>query len=401
MERAPYSYEFEGFRFTPDERLLVRVRDDHPFSLMPKESGLLLVLIKGNREIVLYDQIKKEVWPESPHVLVHTIRETKHTLSKILGDTASKIETVAGKGYRLNVVVTEKLDQGATRADAKSSEPASGSKRLAEREAGDVQNWPDVTLQSTASAQLSRPFAGHIWHVIMSCTLYALLYSIAPLVEVAYQFDRLGATALKVVLLTFLWIISTSVAGLFADWKWVRQEKTKGLFLSLTIFTCAGLGIYFALGMFLPRVPITEANFQTYTAQGAYLKSVCYFLFLAIVFLLVPFHFVLAAQREMQVGSPHSVLKLLKGERGAVAPGDAIYLRVWWLGLVLLIAAFLSPILAAHLFDNLKPNSYMNLFMQLVEWRILLYLLLGLECSSWYYRSLNRIRGAGFRTCNE
>jgi hypothetical protein len=65
---------------------------------------------------------------------------------------------------------------------------------------------------------------------------------------------------------------------------------------------------------------------------------------------------------------------------------------VWWLGLFLFVAAVLSPIMVAHLFENLKPNPHINLFMQLVEWRVLTYLVLGLECLLWYYRSLNDLK---------
>lgn len=87
--------------------LLVRVQDGHPFKLMPKESGLLLMLVKQSGRIVSYDELKETVWSETSQVMVHTIRETKHTLAKILGDSSSKLETIAGKGYRFNIEATE------------------------------------------------------------------------------------------------------------------------------------------------------------------------------------------------------------------------------------------------------------------------------------------------------
>lgn len=232
----------------------------------------------------------------------------------------------------------------------------------------------------------------------MSCALYALLYTIALFVEIAYQYSRFSSTIWKLAPFVFLWISSTSVFGLVVAWKRVQRKKSKGLSLSLTIFVCASLLLYMALGFYLPDIPITEANFQTYTAHGAYLKSVCYFLFLSIVFLIVPFHFVLSAQEELEAGQHQSLLDLLRGGRSSAAPRDAIYLRAWWLGILLIIVTLMSPLLAAHLFDNLKPNAYLNLFMQLVQWRILLYLALGMECLLWYYYSLNRIRRACLRS---
>jgi len=101
---------------------------------------------------------------------------------------------------------------------------------------------------------------------------------------------------------------------------------------------------------------------------------------------------VLAIQKELQAGERSFVLGLLVGERRSPVPRGAIYLRVWWLGFFLFVVAVISPALTAHLFDNLKPSPYINLFMQLVQWRLLLYLALALECLLWYYRFLNEIK---------
>jgi hypothetical protein len=158
------------------------------------------------------------------------------------------------------------------------------------------------------------------------------------------------------------------------------------------IFIGAGLLLYVFLGPFVPDHPVTEANFQTYTAHGAYLKSVCYFLFLAVVFIIIPYHFVLSLRQEGRGAGARSTLDLLAGGGVGAAPGNSIYLRVWWLGLFLFGAAVFSPVVVAHLFDNLMPNVHMNLFMQLVIWRTLLFLLTGLECLLWYYRTLSEIK---------
>lgn len=399
-ERAEHRYEFAGFRFSPSERLLVRLRDGHPFGLTPKENDLLLSLVRSSGKIVSYDELKKEVWPESPHVLTHTIRETKHTLSKILGETAGRLETVAGKGYRLNVAVVTRQndcadDHDAGRTDVVSAATAADRIEGAEQMVSGSQVVP--ATPSRTGGQLARSFAGHLWHVLVSCTIYALLYTIALFVELAYQFDRFAILALKLALPIFVWIYATSMFGLLVDWKKARRGEATGLIFTILSFTGSGLLLYAALGFFLPNIPITEANFQTYTAHGAYLKSVAYFSFLAIVFLIIPFHFVLSLQREMQAGRHKFVFDLLTGERRGSAPRGAIYLKVWWLGLFLFVATVSSPVVVAHLFENLKPGPHVNLFMQLVEWRVLTYLALGLECLLWYYRRLNEIK----RECSE
>jgi hypothetical protein len=231
----------------------------------------------------------------------------------------------------------------------------------------------------------------------VSCALYASLYTIALFVEIAYGFDRFGSSALRLAPLVFVWIYATSTLGLMASSSWARRGDARGLIFTIIIFTAAALLLYAALGSFLPNVPVTEANFQTYTAHGAYLKSIGYFLFLAVMFLIIPFHFVLSLQQKLQSGRHELVLDVLAVGRLSAVPDGAIYLRVWWLGLFLFVAAVLAPIVVGHLFENLKPNPRLNLFTQLVAWRVLIYLALGLEGLLWYYHRLNEMR----RECSE
>ena len=110
------------------------------------------------------------------------------------------------------------------------------------------------------------------------------------------------------------------------------------------------------------------------------------------MFLLVPFHFIVAMERDVREGKARSAFALLTGKRWGTAPQGAIYIRVWHLGLLLLAVAAISLALTANLFDNLKPGVYTNLFMQLVQWRQVLYFTLGMECLLWYYWSLNGIK---------
>jgi DNA-binding winged helix-turn-helix (wHTH) protein len=393
-DKAKHYYEFDGYHFYPDERLLVRVRDSHPFKLMPKPNALLLVLVKHRGEIVTYDELKKEIWPDTVHVLTHTIRETKHALTKVLGESASRLETIAGKGYRFNVeaVVRQNGSESETSIDLNPAGDLVDAEKPQVIRPQEVKTGVASVERDLLDSQLSLSFAGHLWHTIMSCSLYALLYAIALLVEVAYQYDRFGAAALKIAPLVFLWTFGTSIVGLGVAWRREIREQSKGLILSLLIFAGAGIMLYLALGLFLPKSPVTEASFQTYTAHGAYLKSVCYFLFLAVMFLIIPFHFVLSLEKEAGAGRGDPVLNLLAGERRGVVPRGAIYLKVWWLGFLLLVIAVISPVLMAHLFDNLKPHLYMNFFMQLALWRLIIYLTLGMECLLWYYGALNKIR---------
>jgi hypothetical protein len=146
------------------------------------------------------------------------------------------------------------------------------------------------------------------------------------------------------------------------------------------------------MGWILPNVPITKALFHTYSAHGAYLKSISHFFSLAVIFLVVPYHFVVAARTQILLGSASQIRKLLTGERFGTAPQGTVFLRLKWLGVMLTIAAVASIAATAHLMDNLVSTEYTSMFTQLLQWRLVLYFSLGVICLLWYSRSLNAIK---------
>ena len=116
-----------------------------------------------------------------------------------------------------------------------------------------------------------------------------------------------------------------------------------------------------------------------------------YFLPLATIYILLPFHFVLAVQRELAAKRHGPVLALLTGERKAAASG-AVYLRAGWLAVALFVVALLAVVMTQDLFDHLKPNPYKTLFMYLALGRTLLVFGIALLCVLWYSRALNEIK---------
>jgi hypothetical protein len=142
----------------------------------------------------------------------------------------------------------------------------------------------------------------------------------------------------------------------------------------------------------LPSFPITQSGFQTYAAQAAYLKDIAYFLALALFFLILPFHFIVATENEIRRARHGPVLDVLAGKNLAEWPSRALYPRFCALASLLVAFAAISLIMTAHLLDNLEPGPYMNLFTELVYLRGFLYFGLGIECLAWYYLSLNDIK---------
>lgn len=352
-EQGREIYGFGPFVIDAGERLLMR--DGAPVQLPPKAFDLLVVLVRRREHLVRKEELLEEGWPDTA-VVESNISYSIHLVRKALGDSAAKafyIETVPKQGYRF-VAPVEKLSSatavpGTERApdqpkvaSPETVEAAEPVKEIGTHgDANRTELIPKVLPQVLPPGRdigpdsPARLFGGHLCHVVASSALYALLYPVALLVEVAYQFDRLGAPALRLAPWVFGWIMLTSVTGLAADWRWARRGETKGLALCLLVFVGAAVALYVALGKFLPGAPVTEARFQTYTAHGAYLKSVYYFLPLAVLFLILPFHFVVSTQGELQAGRARIVLDILLGGRQAAPPAGPVYLKVRWLGLAL------------------------------------------------------------------
>jgi hypothetical protein len=250
----------------------------------------------------------------------------------------------------------------------------------------------DVSTCLGLSAKLHELFGGHVIHVLVGMFLYASLYVCGLLSEVAYAFNEFGRTALLLCPIVFIWIAGTGALGVWFDWRAVVRNSRNGLRGSLAIFAMSALLLYIGLCWFLPNRPITQMTIQAYTAQAAYLKGIRYALPLAAVYLLVPFHFVIAMQNEFRGGRYRLSLGVITGERWAVAPNHAFYVgtRTLW---ILVVALLLMSIpMTSRLFDNLKPGPYMNLFTHLMQVRWVLYFGFAAESLMWYGRALNELK---------
>lgn len=250
----------------------------------------------------------------------------------------------------------------------------------------------EVAAAFGSSGKFDLPFGGHRWHAWLASALLALLFAIALLGEVAYQFNRYGRAGLITAAVAFGWVCAASLAGLALDWRLTLRGSNKGLAASIGVFLLAAVMLYAGACLVLPPEPITRLTMQAYTAQAAYLKDIIYFLILEIIFLLPPFHFVLVMQRELQAGRHVATLGLLSGDRFSVAPRGLFFPRFWALMLAFVSIVAISVFLHTHLMDRLKPEPYMNLFSNLVLARLALYYALAAECLFWYYRSLNELK---------
>lgn len=396
-------YEFDPFLLDVRERLLLK--GDEEVALAPRAFDVLVVLVQRRGRLSSKDDLMRAIWGDTV-VEEGNLSLYISLIRKALGDSADEpryVQTVTRQGYRfiapVRVRIREEAEPPTQTCPTEVTEaPRVGQTTVDGQEADDAIRPESLSVTrlphrgAESVSRIAATFGGHLWHVLASSALYALLYAVALLLEVAYQFDSLGPGAIKLTPWVFLWVFGTAAAGLWVDWRWTSRGKTTGLLFSLPAFISAGLLLYLMLGQFLPQHPVTESVLPAYPAHGAFLKSVYYFLPLAVVFMVLPYHFVLSIQRELREGRHRPVLDLLAGRRSSAAPAGAVYLRVWWLAVVLIAAASAALVAMAHMFENLKPNPHSGLFVQLAQWRFLLYVILGLECVVWYYWVLNGIK---------
>lgn len=392
------TYQFADVIVIPHKRRIER--PGGTYQLKPQGAALLTELLEHPNEVVSYERLLSVIAPESLTVTNHQLHVLKNGMADALGAQAYVcIEAVPGEGYRLNAEVTKDVIKSTT-ADTP-LEPSNESSNLADRydHAGGDQERDTVPLLSqtagVGSVQISHSsasFSRHLVHLYSSCFIYALLYAVALSLEVAYQFDILGKVALKTAPLLFIWIFSTSVLTLISERKRLLKGKGQTPIVCALIFIAAALATYSVAGRVLPVAPVTKASFQTFTAQGAYLKSICYFMPLALVYLIFPLHTVTALEHEVLSGRSRSVLSVLSGNRKGASPSGTIYIKPLWLGLLLFAVFILALAMGAHLFDNLQAGGRMNLFMNLALLRFGLYFGFALECVMWYSYALNEIK---------
>lgn len=350
-------YEFDGFRLDPVRRSLRHGAE--PSALTPKAFDLLLVFVQNQGVVLSRDELIKLVWSEAS-VSQNNFNVTLNAVRKALGES--------GREYRYIITVPNGY-----------------------RFVADVRIVP-ISADPHSRSEVRSSNSRHLFHIVVSSVLYAALYGVAVFLEVAYQFDRYGRSAFKIWPLVLTGVMLTSVAGLLADQRMTFRDRRGGLIASLLIFFIAAGLVFGSLTLFLPNTPITRATFQTYPAQAAFLKDSVYCLALALLFLIFPFHFVAAMEREFELGRYQAVLDTLSSEKLAAPPKGTIYFKFWLMVLVLLLFAVMSIEMTAHLLDNLQPGAYWNLFIVLVYFRGILYFGLGIECLVWYYGALNNLK---------
>lgn len=248
-----------------------------------------------------------------------------------------------------------------------------------------------VNSNSTGS---SKPWLPEHWrYASLISALYAVLYTATLFLEVAYRFDLFGKRVLIAAPAVFCWIMAGAIAALAVSRRQVITGKRYGILAPAMVILGSAALLQCMLLWVLPASPVTDEDRQPWPARTAYLKDVTfYFLPLAFVYMLVPFHFVLALERELSANRHGPVLALLGGEGKRASPQGTVYLGPARLAWGLFLAGLVAVMMTENLFDHLKPSPYKNLFMDLALGRTLLLFGIALVCLVWYSGSLNDVK---------
>lgn len=333
--------------------------------IQPKTYEVLWLLIQNRDRVVSREELRDGVWGATTWVVESALRFQINQARKALGDDPSDpkyIKTFPKLGFQFIASVNQNAQT----------------------------NIPSASVHINPEPESL--FRAHLWHVVGSSTLYASLYVMALVLEVSYEFSRYGLTVLKVTPLVFIWILLTSIPGLAIDWKLTGQGRTSGLWLGLLLFVGAAAALFGLLLPVLPSSPVTQAHFQTHTAQAAYIKDSGLFLMLAILFMIMPLHIVSGIEREIRKGQQEVILALLASDKRSLAPAGTVYIKPQLLGFLLGAITIWNLITRAYVLDQLSPGPYMNFFMGLYYVHLFLFLALPAYCFTWYYRALNEIK---------
>ena len=412
--RTERFYEFGPFRLDTLNRSLER--DGEPVAIQPKAYEVLLILVQNCGRTVARDELMNAIW--GLHVSDGVLSFQINQLRKALKDPASSpryIQTFPKRGFRFIAAVTAYSEEGPEPSPIEKSPGAAittvdlkkekdNSFIYDERSIRQPTRLRDSAVISTRAAETTgqsmpaalfkraEAFGGHLFHVLACSAIYATLYAVGLLAEIAYEFDKYGRAGLVVASAVYAWVFVTSLVGFNVAHRLTLRGSTAGLLVSLSIFLLAAILSFVGACLFLPSSPVTQARFQTYTAEAAYLKTIMYFLLIVPFYMLAPFHFIITLEREMECNACPQVLRMLTGSSFSVYPKGSFYLKPWVLLLMLSIIIATAFFLHSNLFDNLVPAAYTNLFSILIHIRLILYFALGLTCLAWYYQLLNNLK---------
>jgi len=254
---------------------------------------------------------------------------------------------------------------------------------------------PIPTVSATRQKTVLRikdALGAHPYYVLLWSFLYSSFYGTAVILEVSYELPRFSGIAFIGAPLNFI-VVFLSTLMIFRWLDSLLQVKVRyaQLIASLAIVAVGTISVLI-FGWLLPNRPVTLAEFQTLSADTAYLKTTSYALFIGIVLMVSPYAVVRALEIAIERGEVNQIFRLLSGDRSVPAPPGAIYLRPWMLVGVFVLSAVVALTMMAHLLDNLIASEFTWLFQRILWFRMILFVFLGIATCLWFWINLNDLK---------
>jgi DNA-binding winged helix-turn-helix (wHTH) protein len=354
-------YEFNGYLFYPEEKLVTKVQNNQKSWLFPKDAELLELFLTNSGEIMSNKEIAAKVWrTDNFKSASSNIRQSVHKIRQVIGDNL--IITVLSEGYRFDGNVTAH-NQSLSRSTCVKYRP-------------------------------SENFGGYNYFVVTQSFLYSSICVLSLFLEIGYKYEEFKYKAFLMAFPVFSISIGFMLGCFWLVYYLSIRKKSPNALIFGTILLAAATGAITALGcQILPDYPVTETIFpQSQTAQTAYAKDLCFYLLpIFSVAVLIPYGSVLMWKKEVHNGKHKEILRIMRNKFPKAVSKGSINFSVS-LMLILLLTLFLySTFTTLHLTDNLQHSPNRNLFSFLLWGRNFLYFTIAVVGIWWYSDSRKEI----------
>lgn len=321
MSKNGFTYTFEDFELDEEEGRLFQ--NQAKIALEPIPIKVLLSMVKKAGHVVTKEELRTAGWGYhvSEGSLTTCIRKIRKALDE--GNSERFIETISGKGYKFIVAVkpVEKPSQVLVSTETATGElsvdadfPKFERPILFDSQASSDQAEESPQFFGARNTIIAifgmvaafilfnlgmnyRVCAGECFEqtvfIFLASIFYGILTGIGVLLECAYQFDKYGWRASKMIPSIVFVNAGSMFAGLTSAGN-LLQKNDDFAFWTGMLFLVAGAIISCLLASFvLPNFPVTAARFSTQSAIAAFCKNaVIYFLPLYTIFGLLIFCFI-------------------------------------------------------------------------------------------------------------
>lgn len=355
------SYYFASLRFEPETAHLVCEKQQKVIELTQFENRFLQILVKNAESVVLYEDLRREVWANWEGNIKGKAQTLKGNLAKKLqscGVDSDFIQVVPKKGYRLSVKV-EFIG-------------VSVPKNLPAQNPIDSVSVGKIESTENNVNLFRRIFGNHPLFIFSTSLIYALLVWLAVILEIAYRFDVYGNRALWLGLPIVGFMFATTFGNLRLAEITAKTGKSNGWLGGLFILIATNAVLCFSMLAFLPSEPLTLIRDATaQPAFSAFFKNVfLYFLPMFAAFILVPFYSV-ALAKDKPLINPRLLLIIF--------------------GIALIYSIFTH----FQMLDRLQNAEFHHLFVTLIFLRFIGYFGLALTGLIWFYQKADFIKLRG------